>query len=256
MAWTRSPRGRRRFGGRRFFRRRRGLRPTTEQGGKVERCHFNFRLDQELTPGGGPVSDIIQIVGGRSLLGGLEAFGTQAEAVARMLQNPLRDFAVLAVHFDIVAFLSPGFVSIPAGDASLDYLEQYTQAGFAVNTQRLDGDGAPVTVPPYWLSQWPVNLTSGLTGFEEDLDYGTRTHFMRTGALAPHFVPEQGENARPTIDGFPRLSISKTVRVKRRISDDYALFFQFWNSNTGATTLESASIIWNVTGSLWYRMRF
>jgi len=249
MAWTRSPRGRRR-GGRRFFRRRSRYRPTTEQGGRLERCHFNFLVDQpsdNIT--GGVTSDIVMLVGGASLLGALTPFGTQAAAVARLMQNPLRHYDVETVVFDLDCQLDPGSVS-----PGLVYSETLT-LGFAVNTQRLDGAGAPVTLPPYWESQWPVNQGSGLLSTNEDLDYGTRTHLQRAFALSSHCINTGPNDDSVVLPGRPWRSFYNRVRIKRRISDDFGLFLQFWNRGEPfAPGVENVQ--WRVSGSLWYRMKF
>jgi len=250
MAWKR-----RRFRGgggrrRRFVRR---MRPTTEQGSRYERCHFNFGVAAEISPSGNPSSDAIQLVGGNSLLGSLVGFGTQAAAVARLLQNPLKDFEVLALSFDVEAILLPGTTA-----DFTDYDNTYVQAGFAIYTQGLDADQAPTTLPPYWLSQWPVNASSGLTTFNEDTDYATRTHFQRAFTLAPHGLVDITVDPvfEVVVPGWPHYRQSKTVRIRRKLSDKYALFWGNWAFHEAAPGLQSDGIRWLVNGSLWYRMQF
>lgn len=191
------------------------------------------------------------------MLGALTGFGTQAAAVARMLQNPLRDFEVVALVFDVEAILLDGTYQGDLGQLQ-DYDDEWVQCGFAINTQRLDGDGAPVTVPPYWQSQWPVNQDSGLTQFNEDEDYAIRTHFSRAFTLAPHCVsPTAADPAFwVTIPGWPRYRQSVRVKVKRRLGDQHGLFWQSWQFHEAAPGLASNGVRYLVNGSLWYKMKF
>lgn len=233
------------------------MRQTTEQGSRYERCNFNFGVAAEVSPSGAPTSDSIQLVGGNSMLGALTGFGTQSAAVARMLQNPLRDIEVLAMVFDVTAILLPG-VEVPILSDFVDYDNTYVQAGYAIYTQRLDVDGAPDSLPPYWLSQWPVNQASGLTGFNEDRDYATRTHLHRSFALLPHQVLavtiDPVESV--TVPGQPFFRRSERLRLRRRLPDQYALFWGNWAFHDAAPGLGSDGIRWLVQGSLWYRMKF
>jgi len=260
VAYTRSPRGRRRGGGRRFFRRRRGFRPTTEAGSRIERCYFNVGVDQPIgdVPNA-PTYDAIMLASPQSLVEGLLSAGSQAAAVARVLQLPVRDLSVSGLTFDVSVTLSGGTFESPNGAGAADINTKTVQCGLAIYTQRLDASGAPTNLPVYDLSQWPVNGTDGFSDATEDLDYATRTHYHRATTLAPNQL------ATPIIDpivqifipGRPNTGWSARVKVGRRISDSYGLFLGFWVkppnpvwSNEGAT-----SAFWRVTGSMWYKMR-
>lgn len=259
MAWTRSPRGRRR--GRRFVRRR-GFRQTTEAGARIERCHFNLGVDQPISNiPSAPTYDAVMLAGTASLSEGLAPAGTQAQAVARVLALPLRSIDVSGLTFDVECQLSSGTAVNDTPGAELDTNTTVIQAGFAVYTQRLDGSDAPVVLPPYDLTQWPVNSTSGFTDATQDNDYATRTHFHRAFALAPH------ELQLVTVDPafyvlkpqYPHYRFSAKVRVKRKLSDNYALFFGFWVKTPGPLLADLGGIdsaFWRVTGSLWYKMRW
>lgn len=252
MAWSR--RATKRGGRRRIFRRRRGMRPTTEAGARYERCHFNFGVDQPISPIGDPISDAVQLIGGASMTTAMSAAGAEALAVARMLQKPLRDFQVVAVQYDLEAVIDNGLVTVGTFPAA-----QTVQCGHAIYTQRLDDQATPgpIALPPYWLSQWPVN--QGVTGndvFTEDLDYATRTHFHRAFTLAPHLSNQVSETGFVIVDGWPRFRFSNLVRIKRALPDQYALFAGFWNNSPFNTALFSTAVNWYMTGSLWYKMKF
>jgi len=234
------------------------MRPTTEQGSRFERCHFNFEVNQEVSPSGAPVSDIIQLVGGNSIIGALSGFGTQATAVAYLLQDAQRDFEVVALTYDVEAYIVPG-IAFRAPPQAYEYLA--LPMGFAINSQRLDGDGAPVTIPPYWLSQWPVNQSSGLTQFEQDRDYALRTHFARSWTLSAGYVLQTTSDPLTYVHapGWPRFRFSGRTRIGRRFSDSQALFAQFWNSLPAAGGLDDFGIEevrYHMIGSLWYKMKF
>lgn len=249
-------RGRRRT---RFFRRRRGFRPTTEEGGRLERCYFNFGVDQPISNiPNTPVKDAIMLASPASLSGALGAAGSQAVAVGRLLQVPLRDLSVAALVFDLECIMSPGVEEIP-GSPTSDINLFVAQAGFAVYTQRLDDAGEPVALPAYERTQWPVNQTDGFLDQVEDTDYATRTHFHRAFTLAPDLVNYT------TIDpvfavvrpGWSRFRTSVRVPVKRRISDQYGLFLGFWTFTPAVSVISTGTTaFWRVTGSLWYRMKF
>lgn len=238
-------------GRRRFFRRRRGgTRPTTEQGARVERCHFNFLIDQPIDDSGLVNSDAIMLVGGQSLLGALGGFGTQAAAVARAMQLPLRYYEVKGLVLDISCYMDPALtVSLPASEV--------IQVGWAVNTQRLDQSGAPTFLPSYWESQWPVNQTSGLAaaGLNEDRDYATRTHVLRAGTLASNVIVTSVGDTDLLVPGPWNRSWYSRLKVRRQISDEFGLFFQTWNigAPNGPNNL---NCVWRVVGSLWYKMRY
>jgi len=260
MAWSRSPRGRRR-GGRRFFRRRRGFRQTTEAGARIERCYFNLGVDQPIgdTPGT-PTYDAVMVASPQSLVEGLTAAGTQAAAVARVLALPVRDLSVSGLTFDVEAVLSTGSVFRSVLDSPVlgDLNFRVLQCGFSVYTQRLDADGAPVNLPVYDLSQWPINSTTGFTDAVQDNDYATRTHFARTATVAPDLVAEL--TADPSffnvLNGWPRWRFSAKVRIGRRISDNYGLFLGFWvKTPPTSNQSEQDSLFWRVTGSMWYKLR-
>jgi len=263
MAWTRSPRGRRR-GGRRFFRRRRGFRPTTEAGSRIERCYFNLGVDQPIAGiPGSPTYDAIMVASPQSLVEGLTAAGTQAAAVARVLALPVRDLSVSGFAFDVECQLGPGtaFNETQGGTVFVDWNTLVIQAGFAVYTQRLDSDGAPVNLPVYDLSQWPINATTGFTDAVQDNDYTTRTHFHRAFALAPDVIYELTTDPFTASEstGYKHFRFSCRVKVGRRISDNYGLFLGFWNKTPSplfANALGGTdSVFWRVTGSMWYKLR-
>lgn len=195
----------------------------------------------------------------QSLVEGLSAAGTQAAAVARVLALPVRDLSVSGLTFDVEVQLSPGVAIAANPDAYFDMNTLVIQAGFAVYTQRLDADGAPVNLPVYDLSQWPINSTTGFTDAVQDNDYSTRTHFHRAFALAPDTVEI------PTIDpvqyitrpGYKHFRFSSRVKIGRRISDNYGLFLGFWVKTPSPLWADdsSTSCFWRVTGSMWYKLR-
>jgi len=242
--------------GRRMFRRvRRGrMRPTTEAGARFQRCHFNLGVTVPVSPIGDPVRDAVQVVSGQSLqsLGGGGA--TQALAVARVLQNPLKDYEVVALQFDVEAVADPGTVI-----AGSDLITQTFQAGFAVYTQRIDVNGAPVALPPYHLSQWPVNQdVSGFAADNEDRDYATRTHFHRAWSMAPHIRNQVASDPGFWVvePGWPRFRFSRTVRIKRRIGDQHGVYFGLWTFGAGGVSFFTDNVFFIITGSLWYKMKF
>jgi len=235
------------------------MRPTTEQGGRYERCNFTFGFLQDVSATGSPQSNAIQLISGNSMIESMDLAGTEAGSVARMLQNPLRDYEVKALVLDVHAVIVGGYY-LPFGLGTQPDLEnQAVHGGIAVYTQQLDADGAPATLPPYWLSQWPVNQgTTGVSQFNEDRDYATRTHLSRSFVVWPHFsaqiatdpffaVPIQG---RPTYQSYIKL------RINRRLGDKYGLFFGAWTSNPGVSGMDTSAIQFLIHGSLWYKMKF
>lgn len=260
MAWTRSPRGRRRFGGRRFFRRRRGFRQTTEQGARIERCNFNFGVDQPISSfPGTPQHDLVMAASPQSLINGLTGAGSQAAAVARVLALPIRDLSVSGFVLDVDAVLSGGTNNNDTL-ADLDLNTTIIQCGFAIYTMRLDSNGEPVTTPAYERSQWPIN-TEGFNDDTEDNDYATRTHFHRSFTLAPDEAKLHGvDPAFWTHRGrWPHYRERVRVKIKRRISDNYGLFFGFWNLTPSPLYADqfggSESVFWRLNGSMWYKLR-
>lgn len=260
MAYSRSPRGRRRGGGRRFFRRRRGFRPTTEAGARIERCYFNLGVDQPISNiPGAPTYDAVMVASPQSLVEGLSAAGSQAAAVARVLALPVRDLSVSGLTYDVEVVLSPG-TDINDSLAVLDQNTTVIQCGFAIYTQRLDADGAPVNLPVYDLSQWPINSTTGFTDAVQDNDYTTRTHFHRAFTLAPN---EQKLVAVDPVfyvfrQGWSRFRFSGRTKIGRRISDNYGLFLGFWVKTPSPLFADlggTDSAFWRVTGSMWYKLR-
>lgn len=244
MAFTRS-RFRRRFS--RSFKRRGRIRPTTESGGRWERAYFNLGLTQD-SINANAVQDGLLITGATALTNALAEQDPTLEPVGRLFQHPLRFYEVLAVQFDWQVWLGRPYASV---DTDLGL--KVTQVGIAVYTQRVDSGGSPVTLPPFHLSQWPVNQSTGLVGGSEDDDYATRTHFSRAGSLAPN-TPAINVEAREGVSpngGIAWRGFTK-VRVRRRISDEYSLFLGLWNLGG----LDSDTVQWFVNGSLWYRMRF
>lgn len=251
MAYRRGATKRR---GRRFFRRRR-MRTTTEQGGRWERAFFNINVAEpisQVTPDA--VQDAIKIVGGGSLIAPLATAGTQAAAVARALEGPMRGYAVAALQFDVDVWLDPGWV-LTANEFE-GYPFATVRGGFAVYTQRLTSAYAPTNLPNYHLSQWPIEQSAPPTTLNEDADYATRTHYHRAFTLAPHFV-----STFAVADFFATISndkqhirFSRIVKIKRVIPDDYALFFGLWNQPLVAPPAGQDFMTFEITGSLWYRM--
>jgi len=236
-----------------MFRRRRGMRPTTEAGARYERCNFTFGFLHDVSPTGSPSSDSVQLISGQSMIESMNLAGTEAASVARMLQNPLRDFEVKALVFDVEAFPVPFLTGDPP-----DLSNQVVHGGIAVYTQQLDADGAPVTLPPYWLSQWPVNLgTTGVSQFNEDRDYATRTHLDRAFAIYPGFTWTTSIDPITNV-AIPYRPYRQYVRLKinRRLGDKYGLFFGVWTSNAGVTGMQTNGLQFLVHGSLWYKMKF
>lgn len=241
-------------GGRRFFRRRR-MRTTTEQGGRWERAFFNINNAvpvSQVTPDA--VQDAIKIVGGGSLIAPLATAGTQAAAVARALEGPMRGYAVAALQFDVDVWLDPGW------NLTAVELEGYpfvtVRGGFAVYTQRLTSAYSPTNIPNYHLSQWPIEQAAAPTNLNEDADYATRTHYHRAFTLAPSLVSTFNVVDFYVVDSNPHRHIrfSRIVKIKRVIPDDYALFFGMWNQPLVAPPGSTTNMTFEVTGSLWYRM--
>lgn len=236
-------------------RRRRATRPTTEQGtGRWERSFFNFAVEQAV--GSDPDSasaDVVQIVSGISLTTPLSILGSQAEGVAKVLQQPIKGFDVLAITWDLDCFIAPDFVSDTAQNAQAYVL----QTGHALFSQRLSTAGVPASFPPYWRSQWPVYQASPVGIINQDDDYALRTHFHRMQTVYPNRI----ESAPPELPsqslspGWPRYRYPRTTKLRRRFTDTQGLFFEFWNY-TPPTWLPGPtfSVNWTVTGSLWYRM--
>jgi len=260
MAYSRSPRGRRRGGGRRFFRRRRGFRPTTEAGARIERCYFNLGVDQPVavTPGT-PTYDAIMLASPQSLVEGLQVAGSQAAAVARVLQLPVRDLSVSGLTFDVTCTLSEGTFVSATGAPPVDINAKTIQCGLAIYTQRLDASGVLTNLPVYDLSQWPINGTDGFLDATEDLDYATRTHYHRAFTLAPNQVVSASSDPvfQYVVHHNEQYRFSAKVRVGRRISDSYGLFLGFWVKTPGPVWDDAGaeSALWRVTGSMWYKLR-
>jgi len=259
MAWPR--RAHKRGGRKRFFRRRRSsFRPTTEEGGRLERCYFNVGVDQPVSNlPATPVYDAIMLASPASLSGALGAAGAQAVAVGRLLQVPLRDLSVAALVFDAECVLSPGLFDGGPPAGLVDWNNLALQIGLAIYTQRLDEAGAPTGLPVYDQTQWPVNQTDGWSDAVEDTDYATRTHFHRAGTLAPDVTGYYSSDplAAYLRPGWSRFRTSVRVQIKRRISDDYGLFLGFWNKTPPTSIIPTGgSAFWRVTGSMWYRMKF
>jgi len=242
-------------GGRRFFRRRR-MRTTTEQGGRWERAFFNINNAQpisQVTPDA--VQDAIKLVGGGSLIAPMVVAGSQAAAVARALEGPMRGYAVAAVQFDVDAWLDPGWAGPYANEYEL-YPFLVTRCGFSVFTQRLTSAYAPTNIPNYHLTQWPIEQSVAPTANNEDADYATRTHYHRAFTLAPSNVSSFALVDTIVTDPSDKkhFRFSRIVRIKRVIPDDYALFLGQWNQPLVASPGVQLNVTWEITGSLWYRM--
>lgn len=251
MAWNRR---RRRGGGRRFFRRRRRIRQTTESGsGRWERAYFDFLVDQPIAIGGAVTQDAVKCVGGGSFLDAVSSAGTQAAIIARVLSGPIKGFDVLALTFDLEAMVDPGFSTLTANEPQPLSFDS-THCGFALYTQRLTSAYTPSNLPNYHLSQWPINATTN-DASNEDADYSIRTHTHRAFTLAPDTATTWAlaGDVASVYPRFPRFRQSFRVKIKRRLTDDYALFFGFWN-RPYADGGDQNNVFWRLTGSLWYKM--
>lgn len=249
MAYRRS-RGRRGFGFRRRFRRRNATRLITESGARWERAHFNFGVTQVFETFQ-PTIDAIELVGSTSLTGALATADADLAPVGRLLQLPLRYYEVLGIVVDWHCVVSPMYQFQPAPNA----FELPMQVGFTVFSQRMTNTGTPAGLPPYWLSQWPINQNSGITSASnEDIDYATRTHLQRTGLVFPSVFGVYEFESPPSgvTPGRPTWSGSTKLRLRRKLTDQYSLFIGLWNDRGNATEYD---LQWFVTGSLWYRMR-
>lgn len=251
MAWTRSPRGRRRRStGRRMFRRRKGFRATTEQGGRLERCHFNFLVDHPVDPGGSFSADLVRLAGAGAVIETLAGFGTQAAAVGRLLQNPLKGFDVDTIIMDVSATMDAGVTS------SATPASETLRVGWAINTIRTDPDGIPAAAVPFWESQWPVNSGGGgLSSANEDQDFATRTHVARSGNLQNNVIVTTVGDQDVLVPGRATSHWYSRTRIKRHLGDTHGLYFQVWS--LGAPFSPGIdSVIWHVTGSMWYRLKW
>lgn len=233
------------------------MRPTTEQGARWERCNFSFGFINDVSPTGSPQSNAIQLISGQSMIAGMTGAGTEAVAVARMLQLPLRDFEVKALVMDVHAYPLP-YLQDAGADFTPDAGNETVQCGLAVYTQQLDANGAPSTLPPYWLSQWPVNVNAPPTQFEEDRDYATRTHLSRTFVLRPHYAWSAISDPFNYVLVPGRIDHSSYIklRINRKFGDKYGLFFGTWTSNPGVSGMDTNAIQFLVNGSIWYKMKF
>lgn len=254
MAWTRSPRGRRR--GRRFFRRRRPFSQRTprEQGaGKWERSFFNFGLSQSI-----PVGTLTQqrnsilCISGQSLLAPLLAAGTQAQAVGLVMSQPLKGYDVLAIQYDLNVLMSPGRTD---ATGNLDVYDRTVQIGHALYSDRVAQDGvSPVSIPPYDTSQWPVYQGATST-VRDDNEYALRTHHHWASLLS------MAQTNSGTAIGGADGQVFRAHRVRRklanRFTDNFGLFFNFWNATLATNSISAGSSVeWFVTGSLWYRLKW
>lgn len=261
MAWSRRPRGRRR----RFFRRSgRRIRPTTEQGAgrrSYERSFFNVIVDN-LIDGADDTStyNTFTILSGNSLIAPFVATGNNdALALARVLQQPIKGFDLLAIQFDLTAELQDGLVPVQLPfPLAFSTFDSTVRAGFAVYSDRLNAGGSSATTPQYDESQWPVLQSATPTATDDDVDHPLRTHVQRSTTFFPTLYADPGvagDSGSLVHPGWPRFNTSVRLKLRRRLSDTQGVFFQAWNRTPLTNwTGSSTSIIWRLTGSLWYRM--
>lgn len=254
MAYRRGRMGR---GRKRFFRSRgRRIRPTTEAGTgrrSFERCQFTFGLDQSVASAGNATYNLVVAASGQSMIEPMSVAGSQAAAVARMLQTPLRGIEVLAIQYRCTAHLSPGLMdtsNFHLAPFNGDLYNTTLLVGHDLITQRLDTVADPVAASSSLDSQWPVNQASP-SGSNEDVDYALRTHFHDTRILRP--VLYFADDGPIAAEGHVAAEFVVRTKLRRRLGDDVGLFFQFANLPNVAASI-SGNVFWTVSGSLWYRM--
>jgi len=238
-----------------FRRSRNRIRPTTEAGTSrraFERCQFTFGIDHEIGPNANASYDLVAVISGQAMIEPMSIAGTQAAAVARMLQNMQKGYDVLAIQYHVHSVLSPGQLSENAFIASpfnSDIANTTVMLTHDLITQVVDTTGSPVSASVSLDSQWPVNQSIAPTSATEDADYALRTHFHDTRLVSPHIIEAESGF---TLPGRPYCEWSVRSRIRRRIGEKVGLYLQFGNLG-GLGTLNGSTVFHRVSGSLWYR---
>lgn len=247
--------------GRRFFRRRRrGIRPSTEAGTgrrSFERCRFTYAFEQSISTTTNTHTDsAVLAISGAAMISPLSAAGTEAAAVARLLQQPIKGYEVLAIQYDVDGRLTPGWDSdsvLTNPNVAGDLYNTGVLLAHTLYTQRL-GVGGSIVAPEASLeSQWPVYQGQPTTD-EEDYDFALRTHFHRARYVTPHLADDGDGSWRLGIPGEPVWRTSVKAKLRRRLGDNQGLFFGFSNRTNVAYAPSGRTAVWTVSGSLWYRI--
>lgn len=235
----------------RFRSRGRALRePTSPKRWEVGRIEF----DQNLILTDEDSSQIIFV----PLAMIFDRVGDNNEPQGRALNNLARKMEVggVVLDYSVIHSTDPGDFA-PPGVGTFNAVE----SKFVLASDRLFEDGAPAALAPnFFATTTPVILAASTPADDNDMTYPMRVHHEDTffwraqqqKTNAPAVIP-----AWPQVQQVNRVQGRTNVRLKLALTDDQVLGFyvaSVWSDRTNDYT--SINALWNVSGKIYYRVRF
>lgn len=220
------------------FRRRGGLRPSTEPQ-RWEACHFHVPFSLSLLAGELWNASVIEV----ATVTNAFQFATDV-AAGRALAEYARSLDIAGITYDYSLFVSSEVQAAVA----------FAPVMTALYTDTVSAANQPNSIGVNWaVSQVPVGSVTSQVTTNQDVDFPLRVHKKRW-VLMP--CGEDNSTLSDLNDGIQNNALRghETVRLRRRLTDKFGLFFTIGGYHTAL--VGTVNITCQFSGTLYYRLNF